>query len=133
MPIISQSIDLSNYLQSTLSLYPFAGGEILTQLHNGHTILLSVLPESLSLSLTAPQTRLEARVQARLLDNRWHDIHLLYEQGTLQLVVDKQSVVVGKCSNFYVIIIPVTPVKPQFPLICSQFHVQHTVPRRPGY
>lgn len=60
-----------------------------------------MLPDSLSLSLTAPNSRVEARVQARLLDNRWHDVHLLYEQGTLQLVVDKQSVVVGKLYAYY--------------------------------
>lgn len=105
-PSVSARVEVSFFRNRSFKLpiinpliNPSAGGEILTQRHNGHILLLSVLPESLSLSLTAPQTRLEARVQARLLDNRWHDIHLLYEQGTLQLVVDKQSVVVGKCRN----------------------------------
>lgn len=77
-----------------MSIIP--GGEILTQQHGRHVLLLSVLPESVSLSLSAPPSRVEARVQAKLLDNRWHDIHLQYEMGTLHLVVDKQSVVVGK-------------------------------------
>lgn len=77
----------------------FADGEILSQRYNQHILLLSVHKDSLSLSLTVRGSRVEARVHARLLDNQWHDIHLQYEQGTLQLVVDKQSVVVGKFIN----------------------------------
>lgn len=70
--------------------------------------MLSVLPDAVTLSLSSPlsaqQPKVEARVQARLLDNRWHDIHLLYEEATLHLIVDKQSVVVGKSGASYIIL-----------------------------
>ena len=87
-------------------------------------------PESLSLTLTAPHSRVEARVQSRLLDNRWHDVHLLYEQGSLQLVVDKQSVVVGELLS---VITANYRSFAHLPFDYSQRHVQHTVPARPGH
>lgn len=73
----------------------FTGGEILSQRYGGHILLLSVHSDSVTVSLVAPNTRVESHVPATLLDNRWHTIQFLYQLGTLNLIVDKQSTVIG--------------------------------------
>lgn len=57
---------------------------------------MSVHPDMVSVTLMAMNTRVEARVPARLLDNKWHTIEFLYELGNLNLVIDKQPTIIGK-------------------------------------
>lgn len=74
----------------------WSGGEILSQRYLGHTLLVSVTSDSVTVSLLIPKNRVDARVPARLLDNQWHTIQFLYQLGNLNLVIDRQSVVIGK-------------------------------------
>ncbi|XP_061505186.1 protein crumbs isoform X1 [Anopheles gambiae] len=77
---------------SAISFKSCRGGEILSQRYSGHALLVSVLPDWVSIVLSTPaQQPIEARVTGRLLDNRWHTLELIYQAGTLYCVIDKQS------------------------------------------
>ncbi|XP_050067896.1 protein crumbs isoform X4 [Anopheles maculipalpis] len=77
---------------SAISFKSCRGGEILSQRYSGHALLVSVLPDWVSIVLSTPaQQPIEARVTGRLLDNKWHTLEFIYQAGTLYCVIDKQS------------------------------------------
>lgn len=45
-----------------------------------------------------PAARVEARVEARLLDNKWHTIEFLYQLGTLSLIIDRESTTIANAT-----------------------------------
>lgn len=73
----------------------FSGGELLLQRYNRHILIMSVNVNSVIVSLVTPTMAVEAIVPCKLLDNKWHTIQFLYQLGTLNLIVDKQSTVIG--------------------------------------
>ncbi|XP_055602052.1 protein crumbs isoform X2 [Uranotaenia lowii] len=81
---------------SAISFKTCRGGEILSQRYAGHALLVSVLPDSLSVVLSAPSTQaIEARVPGRFLDNKWHTLQFVYQLGTLYCIIDKQPTTIA--------------------------------------
>ncbi|XP_055635267.1 protein crumbs isoform X3 [Toxorhynchites rutilus septentrionalis] len=81
---------------SAISFKTCRGGEILSQRYSGHALLVSVLPDSVTIVLSAPSTQsIEARVTGRYLDNKWHTIQFVYQLGTLYCIIDKQSTTIA--------------------------------------
>ncbi|XP_021706793.1 protein crumbs isoform X1 [Aedes aegypti] len=81
---------------SAISFKTCRGGEILSQRYAGHALLVSVLPDSVSIVLSAPSTQpIEARVPGRYLDNRWHTLQFVYQLGTLYCLIDKQPTTIA--------------------------------------
>ncbi|XP_058822822.1 protein crumbs isoform X2 [Topomyia yanbarensis] len=81
---------------SAISFKTCRGGEILSQRYASHALLVSVLPDSISIVLSAPNNQpLEARVPGRYLDNKWHTLQFVYQLGTLYCIVDKQSTTIA--------------------------------------
>lgn len=74
---------------TAISFRSCKGGEILSQQYNRHTLWLSVLSDYIQVSLTGSAIRVDARLEYKLLDNKWHTIQFLYEFGKLNLIVDK--------------------------------------------
>lgn len=70
----------------------------MAQRYMGHTLIVSALPDAITISLQTQQTQIEARVPAHLLDNKWHTIQFLHQLGDLNLVIDKRSVVVANAT-----------------------------------
>ncbi len=65
--------------------------------YNQHILTMSVNANAVSVSLQIPGTKVEANIPCKLLDNKWHTIQFLYQLGSLNLIVDKQSTVIGSC------------------------------------
>lgn len=98
---------MSLWGQSVISFRSCKGGEILSQRYAGHTLLLSVSQESVTLSLIGPQSssiKVDARVPSKLLDNKWHTLQILYQLGNLNLIIDEQTLVIGEFHFFFFII-----------------------------
>lgn len=74
----------------------FLGGEILSQRYGGHILLVSVNAEGVTVSLVAPNVREEIRIAGQLLDNKWHTLEFLYQQGNLNLIVDRKATIICK-------------------------------------
>lgn len=72
-----------------------SGGEFLLQRYNRHMLMMSVNSDAVIVSLLTPTVTVEANVPCKLLDNKWHTIQFLYQLGNLNLIVDKQSTVIG--------------------------------------
>lgn len=62
-------------------------------------LMMSLHPDGLTVSLLTPTVTVEANVPCKLLDNKWHTIQFLYQLGNLNLIVDKQSTVIGSYIN----------------------------------
>lgn len=73
----------------------FSGGEFLSQGYNRHMLIMSVNEDGVTVSLRIPTVTVDAFVPCKLQDNKWHTIRFLYQLGTLNLIVDKQSTVIG--------------------------------------
>lgn len=56
---------------------------------------MSVHSDSVTVSLMAPNSHVEARVPVRLLDNKWHTIEFLNQLGILNLIIDNQVTVLA--------------------------------------
>lgn len=78
----------------------FSGGEIFSQQYNRHTLWLSVLSDFVQVSLMGPNLRVDARLRYKLLDNNWHTVQFKYEYGNLNVVIDRQSMIIGKSKVF---------------------------------
>jgi protein crumbs len=77
----------------------FAGGEILSQTYMRHELIVTVAKEGLTIALNQPQqSRVEARISVKLLDNQWHTIQFLHRLGSLNLIVDRNSFVVANAT-----------------------------------
>lgn len=75
-----------------------AGGEILSQRYAGHIFIVSVHADSITISLNTPNARIESRVPADLLDNRWHTLEFLYRLGNLNFIVDRKRTVIANAT-----------------------------------
>lgn len=67
---------------------------MLSQRYGGHMLQVSVNAEGVVVSLVALNVREEARIAAQLLDNKWHTMEFLYQQGNLNLILDRKSTII---------------------------------------
>lgn len=82
---------------SAISFRTCKGGEILSQSLNQHQFYTSVEVDYVRVVYKVNNTvKLEARFPARLLDNQWHTIEFQFLLGNLNLIVDKQPIILGK-------------------------------------
>lgn len=80
-------------LTSTVSVHRHSGlsfrtcdeGRLFTQKFNGDSVSLDVNSEGLLLVALIDQQRYEAKLNARLLNNAWHTVNLLFRLGNLTL------------------------------------------------
>uniref|UniRef100_A0A6B2E8N3 Putative cadherin egf lag seven-pass g-type receptor n=1 Tax=Phlebotomus kandelakii TaxID=1109342 RepID=A0A6B2E8N3_9DIPT len=82
---------------SAITFRTCRGSEIFSQRYALHTLRLAVHPHSVTVSLATPEKNLTVNfpVMAGLYDNRWHTIEFLYQLGNLNLIVDRQSMVIA--------------------------------------
>lgn len=72
------------------------GGELLSQTYMRHELVVTVQKEGLTIALNHPQlNRVESKFSTRLLDNQWHTIQFIYRLGTLNLIVDRDTIVIA--------------------------------------
>lgn len=89
---------MSLWGQSVINFKSCKGGEILSQRYAGHTLLLSVSDDYVQLSLIGPSSssiKVDARIPAKLLDNKWHNLELYYQMGNLNLRIDEQNLIIA--------------------------------------
>lgn len=67
-------------------------------------LVMSVDSDALTVSLVTPIVTVQANVPCKLLDNKWHTIQFLYQLGNLNVIVDKQSTVIGSYIIAYIVI-----------------------------
>lgn len=63
-----------------------------------HELTVTVLKDSITIALNQPQQnlpRVEAKIPARLLDNQWHTIQFIYQLGILNLVIDRNTILIA--------------------------------------
>lgn len=71
------------------------GGEIITQRYAGHIFLMSIYIDYVSVSLVTPSAHTEVRILSNILDNKWHTIELLYQVGSLKLLIDRRDTIIA--------------------------------------
>lgn len=88
---------MSLWGQSVINFKSCKGGNIISQSYAGQYLLLSVSQDAVIMSLGPQNTpKVEVRVPAKLLDNKWHSLELLYQLGNLILRIDEQNVIMGE-------------------------------------
>ncbi|CAH1720705.1 unnamed protein product [Chironomus riparius] len=82
---------------SALSFRTCRGGELLSQTYMRHELTVTVSKEGITIALNLPQqnTRVEALIPARLVDNQWHTIQFIYRLGILNLIIDRNTFVIA--------------------------------------
>ncbi|XP_069695931.1 protein crumbs isoform X4 [Periplaneta americana] len=78
-----------------LSFRTCQGGELFSQTKDNNSISLVVRAEDLLFSVTVQGQRIDTLLNARLVDNNWHTVVLLYRLGNLTLSVAGHSQVVA--------------------------------------
>ncbi|KAG5680801.1 hypothetical protein PVAND_010286 [Polypedilum vanderplanki] len=82
---------------SAISFRTCRGGELLSQTYMKHELTVTLSKEGITIGLNHPQqsSRVDTKISARLLDNQWHTIQFIYRLGTLNLVIDRNSIVLA--------------------------------------
>lgn len=83
--ILKLASTVSVHRHSGLSFRTCDGGRLFTQKFNNDRISLEVNPEGLLLVAHVDNQRYDATLSARLLNNAWHTVNLLFRLGNLTL------------------------------------------------
>lgn len=67
------------------------GGQLFQQSNNGRSVTLEVREDALVLRVNTASKQFESRINARLLDNAWHNLNLVYRLGNLTLTAAGHS------------------------------------------
>lgn len=89
---------VTNIIISLICFFFVTGGELITQRYAGHTFLVTIYPDYLSASLVTPNSRIEARVTANLLDNKWHTVEFLQQIRSLKVLINRKETVIANSS-----------------------------------
>ncbi|CAL7947161.1 unnamed protein product [Xylocopa violacea] len=76
---------VSVHRHSGLSFRTCEGGRLFMQKYNENSISLEVTPDGLLFIAIVDQQRYKARLNARLLNNAWHNVNLFFRLGNLTL------------------------------------------------
>lgn len=76
---------VSVHRHSGLSFRTCEGGRLFVQKYNEDSISLEVTPDGLLFAAIVDQQRYKARLNARLLNNAWHNVNLFFRLGNLTL------------------------------------------------
>lgn len=76
---------VSVHRHSGLSFRTCNPGQLFLQKYNDDSISLEVTPEGLLFVAVVDQQRYRARLNARLLNNAWHNVNLFFRLGNLTL------------------------------------------------
>ncbi|XP_026473661.1 protein crumbs-like [Ctenocephalides felis] len=94
---IRYNAPLPLWSHAALSFRSCTGGELFQQTSRGEALHCTVNRDMLSLTLLSSPgvIRREVTVPARLLDNQWHTIQLVYRLGNLTLHIDERTVLIA--------------------------------------
>lgn len=76
---------VSVHRHSGLSFRTCEGGRLFAQKYDEDSISLEVTPDGLLFAAIVEQQRYKARLNARLLNNAWHNVNLFFRLGNLTL------------------------------------------------
>ncbi|KAL6258873.1 hypothetical protein P5V15_010818 [Pogonomyrmex californicus] len=95
---------VSVHRHSGLSFRTCDPGRLFLQKYNDNSISLEVTPEGLLFVAVVDQQRYRARLNARLLNNAWHSVNLLFRLGNLTLNAAGHTQMVANATYNYAIL-----------------------------
>ncbi|XP_043274627.1 protein crumbs isoform X2 [Venturia canescens] len=105
--ILKLASTVSVHRHSGLSFRTCDGGRLFTQKFNGDRISLEVNPEGLLFVAHVDNQRYDAKLNAKLLNNAWHTVNLLFRLGNLTLNAAGHTQVVANATyNSAILMLP---------------------------